>query len=113
MCNCFKIKHNKKNVLTDNTPTFATPTFATPTFATPTFAAPTFAEPILSMTINPIYNINDYTDLFNTTPENKERIIPNRKSKTERDEEFYNHSKEALKDLDNYLLESSYVFGFE
>jgi len=38
--------------------------------------------------------------------EKKDRPKLNRKSKSEISEEFYNHSKEALQDLDNYL------FGF-
>jgi hypothetical protein len=38
--------------------------------------------------------------------EKKDRPKLNRKSKNEINEEFYNNSKEALQDLDNYL------FGF-
>jgi len=69
--------------------------------------------PITIMTINPIYSITESTDLFSRPANNKERIIPNRKSKDELNEEFYNHSKEALQGLDNYLFENSFDFGFE
>ena len=69
------------------------------------------------MIINPIYASSENTDLFSTpttTPSiNRERIIPNRKSKAEVNEEFFNHSKEALRGLDNYLFENSFDFGFE
>ena len=65
------------------------------------------------MTINPIYASSENTDLFTRPAENKERIIPNRKSKAEVNEEFFNHSKEALQGLDNYLFENSFDFGFE
>ena len=72
---------------------------------------------IIPMTINPIYASSENKDLFSTpttTPSiNRERIIPNRKSKDELNEEFYNHSKEALQGLDNYLFENSFDFGFE
>lgn len=73
---------------------------------------PIIIPPLPMIVTNPIYYM---TDLFISPPpsENKERIIPNRKSKAEINEELYNHSKEALKDLDNYLEENSYVFGFE
>ena len=68
---------------------------------------------IIPMTINPIYSITDSTDLFSKPANNKERTIPNRKSKAEVNEEFFNHSKEALRGLDNYLFENSFDFGFE
>jgi hypothetical protein len=73
---------------------------------------PIIIPPLPMIVTNPIYYMAD-SFISPLPPENKERIIPNRKSKAEMNEEFYNHSKEALKDLDNYLLESSYVFGFE
>jgi len=71
---------------------------------------------IIPMTINPIYASSENTDLFSRpsiVAENKERIIPNRKSRAEVNEEFFNHSKEALRGLDNYLFENSFDFGFE
>ncbi len=69
--------------------------------------------PITIMTINPIYASSENTNLFSRSSNNKERTIPTRKSKAELNEEFYNHSKEALQGLDNYLFENSFDFGFE
>ena len=68
---------------------------------------------IIPITINPIYASSENTDLFTRSAENKERTIPNRKSKDEINEELFNHSKEALRGLDNYLFENSFDFGFE
>jgi len=77
------------------------------------------------MTINPLYDIEFFHEEMDTVEANeigadeiganeiieenngkKDRPKLNRKSKNEINEEFYNHSKEALQDLDNYL------FGF-
>ena len=75
------------------------------------------------MTANPLYNMEFLHEEIDSieaneiganeigtneigTNEKKDRPKLNRKSKSEISEEFYNHSKEALQDLDNYL------FGF-
>ena len=71
---------------------------------------PIIIPPLPMIVINPIYYA---IDLFRSPPENKERIIPNQKSKEEINKELYNHSKEVLRSLDNYLEDSSYEFGFE
>ena len=83
------------------------------------------------MTINPIYNMTFEETFFEEekeacetvaanacetvvvqsasaceSAEKKDRPKLNRKSKSELNDEYYNHSKDALQDLDNYL------FGF-
>ena len=73
------------------------------------------------MTINPIYNMTFEETFFEeekeaacevdqcvceAAAEKKDRPKLNRKSKSELNDEYYNHSKDALQDLDNYL------FGF-
>ena len=77
------------------------------------------------MTINPIYNMTFEETFFEeekevacevavaceaataavTEAEKKDRPKLNRKSKSELNDEFYNHSKDALQDLDNYLFD--------
>ena len=76
-----------------------------------------------NMTINPIYNMTFEETFFEEEKEVAceagtpcEAITPcseektsrpklNRKSKNEINEEYYNHSKDALQDLDNYLFD--------
>jgi hypothetical protein len=75
------------------------------------------------MTINPIYNMTFEETFFEEEKEVVIKEVPceagapcseektsrpklNRKSKSELNDEYYNHSKDALQDLDNYL------FGF-
>lgn len=69
----------------------------------------------VGMTANPLFNMSfDMIEVEEVANEvdNEKRDRPklNRKSKGEINEEFYNHSKDALQDLDDYL--SQYSFGF-
>jgi len=80
------------------------------------------------MTINPIYNMTFEETFFEeaeekeaieanavanasanaceiASAEKKDRPKLNRKSKSELNDEYYNHSKDALQELDNYLFD--------